>query len=105
MIPERRILVYVAAMITGIILVMRYDAVRKLPQLIQSPKGRISECPITKPAVTLCCRAERYQHCLRGYRPSDHRSGLHCACRRAYEGGQVDHLSVRAIEAVWRVVA
>ena len=38
MIPERRILVYVAAMITGIILVMRYDAVRKLPQLIQSHK-------------------------------------------------------------------
>jgi uncharacterized ion transporter superfamily protein YfcC len=37
-IPERRILVYVAAMITGIILVMRYDAVRKLPQLIQSHK-------------------------------------------------------------------
>jgi hypothetical protein len=37
-IPERRILVYVAAMITGIILVMRYDAERKLPQLIQSHK-------------------------------------------------------------------
>ncbi len=37
-IPERRILVYVAAMITGIILVMRFDAVRKLPQLIQSHK-------------------------------------------------------------------
>ena len=38
MIPERRILVYVVAMITGIILVMLYDAVRKLPQLIQSHK-------------------------------------------------------------------
>ena len=38
MIPERRILVYVAAMITGIILVMGYDAVRKLRQLIQSLK-------------------------------------------------------------------
>ena len=38
MIPERHILVYVAAMITGIILVMLYDAVRKLTQLIQSHK-------------------------------------------------------------------
>ena len=38
MIPKRRILVYLTAMITGIILVMRYDAVRKLPQLIQSHK-------------------------------------------------------------------
>ena len=30
MIPERRILVYVVAMITGIILVMRYDAASQL---------------------------------------------------------------------------